>query len=149
MLVTDWPDAKIRSTALDYIGKHCADAVTWRYTLVGDAQREVLMRTRLESGESPLVSFFLAEASWYLFSTRRVVGSYDGQKVEVAAPDVLADHFGNVKGYGGAELEFMKLRLNTGLEATLQYETGRASMAPIYYFRYWRVKHPVLSRLRG
>ena len=31
---------------------------------------------------------------------------------------------------------------------SLQYETGRGSMAPIYYFRYWWVKHPILHKLK-
>jgi hypothetical protein len=100
-------------------------------------------------GELPLVSFFFAEASWYLLSTRRVLGSYADQNVDVAALDVHADHFGNFKGVGGAKTELMTLRLTNGFEATLQYETGKASMAPIYYFRYWNIKYPVLGRLRA
>ena len=70
------------------------------------------MRTRLEGGEPPLVSFFLGEASWYLLSTRKVMGSYGGQNGEVTALDVLADHFGNFQRYGGEELKLMKLRLD-------------------------------------
>jgi len=42
----------------------------------------------------------------------------------------------------------MTLRVNSRLRATLQYETGRASMAPIYYFRYWSIKYPILGKLR-
>jgi hypothetical protein len=149
MFMSDWPDAKIHSTALRYINQHAMDLPTWQYTLVGNAQPEVLSRAELKPGELPLVGFFLADASWYLLSTRRVLGSYADQNVDVAALDVHEDHFGNFKGIGGTKTELMKLRLTHGFEATLQYETRKASMAPIYYFRYWSIKYPVLGRLRA
>ena len=85
----DWPDAKIRSTALRYINQHAMDLPIWRYTLVGNAQTEVLSRIELKPGELPLVSFFLEEASWYLLSTRRVLGAYADQNVDLAALGVL------------------------------------------------------------
>ncbi len=147
--MSDWPDAKIRSTALWYIGKHTMDPPTWRYTRVGDVHPEVLSRAEVEPGELPLVSFFVSEASWYLLTTRRVVGSCSGQNVRVTAIDVLEDHFGNFKGFGGAKLQIMRLRLAHGEEPVLQYETGRASMAPIYYFRYWKIKYPILDKLKA
>ncbi len=122
---------------------------TWRYTVVGDAQPEVLARAELQPGESALVGFFLSVESWYLFTTRRVLGAHAGREVAAAALDVLEDRFGNFKGYGGTGLEVMTLRQAGGVETTLQYETGRASMAPIYYFRYWRIKYPVLDKLKA
>jgi hypothetical protein len=147
--MSDWPDAKIRSTALWYIGKHTMDPPTWRYTLVGNAHPEVLSRAELGPGELPLVSFFLSEASWYVLTTRRVIGAYSGQRVQPGALDVLDARFGNFKGYGGTELEVMTLRLASALQAALQYETGRASMAPMYYFRYWKIKYPILDKLKA
>jgi hypothetical protein len=122
--MSDWPDAKIRSTALWYIGKHTMDPPTWRYTLVGDAHPDVLGRAELEPGELPLVSFLLSEASWYMLTTRRVVGEHSGRRVKVAALDVLEDRFGNFTGYRAVELEVMTLRLAGAEEAALQYETG-------------------------
>jgi hypothetical protein len=147
--MSDWPDAKIRSTALWYIGKHTMDPPTWRFTLVGEAHPESLGRAEPEPGELPLVSFLFSETSWYLLTTRRVVGELSGRRVGAAALEVLEDRFGNFKGYGGAELEVMTLRLAGGREAALQYETGRASMAPIYYFRYWKIKYPILDKLKA
>ena len=146
--MSEWPDAKIRSTALWYIGKHVMDPMSWRFTLVGDAHPEVSARARLGVEERPLVSFFLSEASWYLLSTRRVLGSYSGREVAVAALDVLEDHFCDFKGHGGAQVEVMTLRLASGLDSCLQYETGRAAMAPIYYFGYWKTKYPILDKLK-
>lgn len=148
LFMSDWPHAKIRSTALAYIGKHAMDPGTWRYTLIGGAHPEVAFRIRLEYGETSLVSFWLGHESWYLLSTRRVIGCYAGKCIDAAALDVREDHFGDFKGVRGVELELMKFRLITAGDVTLQYETGRASMAPIYYFRYWWTKYPILSKLR-
>jgi hypothetical protein len=147
--MSGWPHTKIRATALAYIGKHCMNPDTWRFTLIGDAHPDVIMRARLEPDEVPVVSFCLGPESWYLFSTRRVLGCYGSKDVEVAALDVRESRFGDFKGSHGAELELMHLRLDSGLDAVLQYETWNASMAPIYYFRYWRVKYPVLDKLKG
>ena len=70
----DWPDEKIRSTALFYIEKHLMEPATWPYTLVGKSHAEVASRAELQPGELPLVSFFLSEESWYLLTTRRILG---------------------------------------------------------------------------
>jgi hypothetical protein len=111
--MSEWPDAKIRSTALWYIGKHLMDPMSWRFTLVRDAHPGVSAHAGLGAEESPLLSFFLSEASWYVLSTRRVIGSYCGREVAVAALDVVEDHFGDFRGYGGAQVEVMTLRLST------------------------------------
>jgi hypothetical protein len=147
--MSGWPDEKIRSTALWYIGKNTADPPTWRYTRVGDAHAEVLSRAAWEPGELSIVSFFLSESSWYVLTTRRVVGAYSGHEVKAAALDVLAQRFGNFKTYDGAAVEVMALQFADGKEAALQYETGPASMAPVYYFRYWEIKYPILEKLKG
>ncbi|WP_165075721.1 hypothetical protein [Paludisphaera rhizosphaerae] len=151
--MTDWPHTKIRATALWFIGKHTMDPSTWRYTLLGDAHPEVLGRVALEPGERPLVSFFFSEASWYLFTTRRVLGEYAGERVEAAARDVLGSEHRDPKGRSGAELTVMTLHVDLGEDvavrkAPLQIETGGACMAPIYYLRYWRFKYPILDRLK-
>jgi hypothetical protein len=147
--MSDWPDAKIASTALWYIGKHTMAPPRWRYTLLGAALAEVSSRAELEPGELPLVSFFLSEASWYLLTTRRVVGAYSGRRVSVSALDVGEDRFGDFKGHSGAAVDVMTLRLASAEDIALQYETGLASMAPIYYFRFWKIKYPILDKLKA
>src|SRR5688572_20859066 len=97
----NWPDAKIRSTAIWYIGKHAMDLPAWRYTLVGEAHSEVLSHAKLEPGELSLVSFLATETNWYLLTTRRVIGALFERRVRVAALDILEDRFGNFKGFGG------------------------------------------------
>jgi hypothetical protein len=147
--MVDMPDEKIHSTALWYIRKHSMDPSAWRWTRLGEAHPEVLRFVGLQLGELPVVSFFRSEASWYLFTSRRVLGHFSGQAVEAAAVDVVSDRFGNFKGYGGRETEVMSLQLSNGVEVSLEYETFKASMAPIYYMMYWQRKYPILDKLKA
>jgi hypothetical protein len=147
--MADWPDEKIRSTALWYIRKHSMDPSAWRWTRLGEPHPEVLRFVRLQVGELPVVSFFRLEASWYLFTSRRILGCFSGQAVEVTALDVVKDRFGNFKGYGGQETEVMTLQLSDSSEVSLEYETLKASMAPIYYMMYWQRKYPILDKLKA
>lgn len=161
--MSDWPDSKVRSTALWYIGQHITDPVAWRWTSVGEALQETSALFALQPGESPIVGFFHSLESWYALTTRRVLGAYAGIEVDVAALDVVSDHFGDFKGLGGQELDVMTLSLDATVgplpgswedvletrgRAVLQYETGLASMAPIYYFSYWTIKYPILHKLK-
>jgi hypothetical protein len=147
--MTDWPDEKIRFIALWSIRKPSMDPAAWRWTRLGDPHPEVLRYVQLQAGELPIVSFFRSESSWYLFTTRRILGSYLGQAVELAALDVVEDRFGNFKGHGGREIEVMALLTSSGSEVKLEYETFTASMAPIYYLMFWKRKYPILDKLKG
>lgn len=43
----------------------------------------------------------------------------------------------------------MVLRLADGSEDRLAFETGFASMAPIYAQRFWDIKYPILDVLKA
>lgn len=146
--MSDWPDEKIRSTSLRYITKHLMDTSTWRATVVGAMHPELGLSVEMKPGESPIVSCFHSEASWYVLSTRRVLGACRGRAVDLAVLDVAKQSFGDFKGHGGSATEFMNLESANGQSAWLEYECGKASMAPIYYFRYWTIKYPVLNKLQ-
>src|SRR5262245_46626756 len=103
--MTDWPDEKIRSVALWYIKKHSMDPTAWRWTRLGEPCPEITCLVQLQTGELPIVSFWRSDASWYLFTTRRILGSYSGNDVELSAITVSKDRFGNFKGHGGKETE--------------------------------------------
>lgn len=147
--MTEWPDKKIRSISLWSINKHAMNPAAWRWTRLDEPQPEVLSLVQLQAGELPVVSFFRSEASWYLFTTRRILGSYSGQGVELSALDVVKEHFGNFKGNGGRETEVMALQTSNGSEVKLEYETFTASMAPIYYLMFWKRKYPILHKLKA
>jgi len=144
----DWPDDKIRSTALRYITRYLMDTSAWRATVVGVMRPELCSLVEMTSGESPIVSCFHSEASWYVLSTRRVLGACGGQDVDMAVLEVAKQSFGDFKGHGGSATELMNLESADGQSVQLEYETGKASMAAIYFFRYWKFKYPVLDKLQ-
>ena len=41
----------------------------------------------------------------------------------------------------------MTLKFSEGHHIQLEFETGKASMAPIYYMLFWRRKYPILNKL--
>jgi hypothetical protein len=147
--MTDWPDDKIRSVALWYIKKHSMDPTEWRWTRLGEPGADIIRLVQLQIGELPIVSYWRSDASWYLFTTRRILGSYSGNNVELSAMAVSKDHFGNFKGHGGKETEVMTLQTSDGSEAKLEYETFTASMAPIYYLMFWKRKYPILDKIKA
>ena len=42
----------------------------------------------------------------------------------------------------------MALHTSNGTEVKLEYETFKASMAPIYYLMFWKRKYPILDKLK-
>lgn len=143
-----WPDDKIRSTALRYISKHVMDPSTWRATVIGAMHPQSSSLVELETGEFPIVSCFHSDVSWYVLSTRRVLGACRSRVVDIGVLQVAKHAFGDFKGYGGSPTEFVNLESTDGGSISLEYETGKASMAPIYYFRYWAIKYPLLGKLQ-
>ncbi len=146
--MVDWPDEKIRNIAVWYIEKASMEPASWRFTMIGAVHPAVAERAAMEEGELPIASCFISEESWYLFTTRRILGTHGGQSYNEAANDILDSRFGSIKGDGHEETTVMKLKFPGGREVQLEYETGGASMAPIHYKEFWRLKYPVLDRLR-
>ena len=146
--MADWPDEKIRNIAVWHIEKASIDPATWRCTLIGKVHPTVAERILMQEGELPIVSSFISDESWYLFTTRRLLGTYGGQRYDALPAEILQYEFGNFKGYGHEETAVMNLKFPGGREVELEYETGRASMAPIHYLRFWELKYPVLDKLR-
>ena len=144
-----YPDEKIRSTSIRYINQHAMTPSTWKSTVIGQAHTALSRLAEMDSGESPIVSCWHSESNWYVLSTRRVLGACRGKTINAAILDVVSNRFGNFKGYGQKGIETMNLGLANGRAVQLEYETGPASMAPIYYFRYWTIKYPVLDKLRA
>jgi hypothetical protein len=145
--VESWPDQKIQQVAVRYIEKNSMDRASWQFTLIGKAHKANAGLALLQAGELPVVSCRISAESWYLLTTRRIVGKYMEREVEASPMDVAGEHFGNLKGHQGRNTEIMNLKFSQGREATLEYETGKASMAPIYYLIFWRLKFPALEKL--
>lgn len=119
---------------------------TWRYTRVDTIHDELHAFLMLEPGELPIVSSFIASDRWSLLTSRQVWSCVSGQRNQASAPNIRSALTGNFKGLGQQEIERMTLRLHGGDELHLDFETGFASMAPIYYVHFWTLKFPVLFK---
>lgn len=112
----------------------------------------------LAENEQPVVSSFISAERWYALTTRRILGQTSERRVELWAYEIESYASGNFKGYelspagllrpqlGTQGTERMTFRFRSGEEAAIEYETGYASMAPIYYVRFWTLKFPALFR---
>ncbi len=120
------------------------DIRNWQHTILGRMHNESM---GLQLNELPVVSVHFSPTRWCLLTTRRVLGEYLGSKVDLAALDVTDTSFGDFKGVGGKRVETMRLSSARTENVYLEYETGSASMAAIYYFMFWRQKYPILHKL--
>ena len=132
---------------------HPAD---WKHTVIGTLHPALSDRLQLAPDEKVLTSAFLDDADWYAFTTRRVICSHESSIQEVDPTNGLESNFGNFKGYLDGdnrslgtiprEIAVTSAR-GSGSAVRFEYETGKASMAPIYAARYWELKHPILHKL--
>ncbi|RYD67690.1 MAG: hypothetical protein EOP83_02345 [Verrucomicrobiaceae bacterium] len=123
------------------------DPEEWRFTRIGELHPEIPRCLSLEPEELAVVSAFLSPGSWYVFTTRRVVSHLDGETQSLDPSGGLREWFGNFKGIGEISCDVAILSAPSGARLRVEYETGKASMAPIYAARYWSQKHPILHKL--
>jgi hypothetical protein len=141
---------KIQKLAVECIHKRSGPERTWRFTLLGRTHPEVSILVRQEEDELAIASCFISEDSWYYFSTQRMVGRCSGRYQEYDPREAFEiGMLMNYKGYGGLEVETLRMRGDQGLEASFEFETGFASMVPIYCVRFWQYVYPRLQILKG
>jgi hypothetical protein len=133
--------------SLRYIRAHVATEADWRFTRI-DALPERLARiARLQPAERSLVSCFIDAQRWYVMTTARVFGIAHGSPFDCSPLDVTQWRWGDFKHAGRSESEIATLSMKNGTHLRMAYETGPASMAPIYYDRFWTIKYPILDKL--
>ena len=84
--------------------------------------------------------------NWSVYTTRRILGVYVGNELQIPTSTEINGDFGN----------FKDLKRDTGTATyihkdevvSLKYETGKASMAPINYIKFWNLKYPILNILK-
>lgn len=140
-------DVKIRNNADWYIRKHSMKLEAWRYTRLNDHHNKLVEHLDSGDGELPVVTSYVSEQSWYILSTRRVISFVNGKRGDVPASETETSGYGNFKGYGNQRTERMTLQSQHLPAASLEFETGYASMAPIYYFRFWAIRYPIIDKL--
>jgi hypothetical protein len=115
-------------------------------TLVDAMHAGVRERISLRKDELPIVSFFADDSRWTLYTTHRFLGANGSEWFEAPCDSFGETEWGNFK---------LVLERPAVVEATLchdnrtvvfLYESGYASMAPIYYFRFWSQKWTVWKR---
>jgi hypothetical protein len=145
--MTGWPDEAIRVAATWYIHSHCMHEEKWRYTRLLSIHATPKSNVSFESNEVPIVSCEIAPASWYLMTSRRLIASCNHLSFEVNPLDIEDWNWGDFKTDLNLQIGDAKISVRNAGDRSFQYETGWASMAPIYYARFWLVKFPVLPKL--
>ncbi|ULH18375.1 hypothetical protein MF271_22440 (plasmid) [Deinococcus sp. KNUC1210] len=141
-----WPDADLHRGMLHSIHKSSMNHTAWRYTRLDTIHDELREIITLEQGEMPIVSSYIDSDRWYLLTSRYVWSGLAGYMTKTPGPNIAHSASGNFKGFGQQETERMVLQLHDGAEVHFDFETGFASMAPIYYTRYWTLKFPALFK---
>lgn len=115
----------------------------WEWTILDSVHELVGRQIVLQDGEYPIISFCAGADDWTLTTTHRMVGSVDAERAEIDRENFSTTDFGNFKqDLDSPRIVQAKINLR-GKSQTFLYESGYASMAPIYYFRFWKLKWPV------
>jgi hypothetical protein len=142
-----WPDEKIRSIALGYIRKHSMNEAQWQFTVLDALAQRLERIVQLEAGELPIVTCFVDGQRWHAMTTRRLFGVLQGTRFSCSPLEVTRWQWGDFKNTLRSEVATATLALRDGSHLRMPYEAGYASMAPIYYQRFWAIKYPVLDKL--
>jgi hypothetical protein len=145
--MSEWPHQYLRAALLQYIRSHAMKQPNWRFTqleVLHDALARVIS---MQPGELCVVSCFIDAQRWYVMSTSRVFGIYRGTRFEFSPLHIRKCTWGDFKHEGQLQIDVAEILLTTGAKVTLAYEAGFASMAPIYYERFWHSRYPTLGRV--
>lgn len=116
----------------------------WQHTVIGRLHPELTSRCCFQPGELPIASGYFSESSWWVVSTRRVIAFFEDALQELDPRHGIDHNFGNFKGIkqseatGAPEKEVATIRSpKTSDVVRFEFETGNASMAPIYACMFW------------
>lgn len=113
---------------------------SWEMTLLDRCHDPIASRLSLADDEYPIVSFFAGDGDWTIYTTHRLVGEVSGKRTEIERSDFGSTNFGNFKqDIDSPRVTEARVRCKNGIRLFL-YESGYASMAPIYYLRFWSLK---------
>jgi len=152
--MSEWPHEAICTVAIWYIRKHCAREELWLYTRLSHLHDELKSIVLLGPKECPIVSCYIDRGHWFAMTSARMIICHNSEKVVVNPLDLKRGHWGYFKTDREPRIGTARIDLKDGTSFSFQYETGYASMAPIYYELFWRVKYPALrnldiARIRG
>lgn len=141
------PHHVIHIAALRYIRAHAMDVPQWKWTRLDEVPAVLDGHVTLATEELPIVSCYLSEVSWYLMTTARVIGVHRQNHFDFSPISVAHWNWGDFKGHDKSETGTLRADLGAAGICEIAYETGKASMAPIYYERFWQIKYPIVHKL--
>jgi hypothetical protein len=143
--MSDWPHSVIQAALLQYIRSHVKQS-NWRFTQLAEVHDALARVIQLDPGELCVVSCFIDGQRWYVMTTTRVFGIYRGSRFEFSPLQVRKCTWGDFKQEGRVQIEVAEVQLIGGDKITMAYEAGFASIAPIYYERFWHTRYPAIER---
>lgn len=145
--MSEWPHEAICTVATWYIRKHCAREEQWLYTRLLHLHDEMKYVVALEPTECLIVSCYIDRCHWFAMTSARMITCNNNEKVVANPLDFKRWHWEDFKADAEPRIGTARIDLKAGTSFSFQYETGYASMAPIYYERFWSVKYPALQKL--
>lgn len=136
----------IRDRCLRLIRKSSMHEGSWEMTLLDHCHAPIASKVLLDDHEYALVSFFAGDGDWTLYTTHRLVGEVAYERTEIGRLDFGTTDFQHFRhGPNPPRVKTATIHCQQGSHVFL-YESGYASMAPIYYFIFWSQKWPVWSK---
>ena len=137
-------DCEAHRIAVASIRRHSMDADTWRHTVIGELHAGIDPHFALVSGELPIASGFFSTESWWVVTTRRITSQHEGAATSLDPRYGVESHFGNFKGIKRSQAPEKTTSEVATVESSngggllrFEFETGKASMAPIYACMFW------------
>ena len=114
------------------------DSDEWKYTVVGCSHARITGNFKLESEELVIASGYISDRNWWVVTTRRIASLHNSKYSELDPRNGIKSRFGHFKSTANGGLETAEISTNKG-DQSLQFvfETGKASMAPIYACIFW------------
>lgn len=137
-------DSDVKSICLASINRHSKSVEKWIYTYLinGDQIPEKLSSyIKLIKTELPVLYFYASKKSWYILTTRRILGTYQERIYDENISEITEEYYGDFKGFNGENTHIMKLNKKNGEMIQLEFETGKASIALIYAIDYLKKDH--------
>jgi len=137
-------DQEAYRIAVASVRRHSMDIATWQHTVVGELHPGMEALCQLSPDELPIASGFFSSESWWAITTRRIASRYKGSSSMLDPRFGIEAEFGNFKGIKrsealgvpGTEVATV-VSAKGGKPVRFEFETGKASMAPIYACMFW------------
>jgi hypothetical protein len=137
-------DQEAYRVAIASIRRHSMDIGSWKHTQIGELHPGLLGILALDPGELPIASAYFSRESWWVITTRRIAGCYRGEVSSLDPRYGVDADWGDFKGIKRSEASdssAMEVATVTSTKADrpvrFEFETGKASMAPIYGCMFW------------